>query len=133
MPEPSGSPAVRIVSAAMAAFARGDIEAMASYVHPEAEIEVIGLEGQVVRGVEGLRDALATAGERSHAPRMSSIEPVGDDGAMMIGRVRYGDAAGALWDSPAVWLSIVRDGKIWRSRAFGSIDEARAAYTALGS
>ena len=131
MSESGESLAVKIVSAAMAAFARGDIDAMARYVHRDAEIEVVGLDGRIIRGVEALREALATAGRRSHEPTMSTIEPLGEDAALMIGRVRYGDASGARWDSPAVWLSIVRDGKIWRSRAFNSIDEARAAYLTL--
>jgi ketosteroid isomerase-like protein len=134
MSESGGStPAVGIVTAAMAAFARGDFDGMSAFVHPEAEIEVLGLDGQVVRGVQGLRDALAAAERRSHEPSMSSIEPIGDDGAMMIGRVRYGDASGARWDSPAVWLTIVRDEKVWRSRAYTSVDEARAAYPTLAS
>ena len=131
MSELGEASAVKIVSAAMAAFARGDIDDMSEFVHPDAEIEVIGLDGRVVAGVEGLRAALAAAASRSHEPTMSSIEPVGEDGALMVGRVRFGDATGGWWDSPAVWLSIVRDGKIWRSRAFTSADEARAAYPTL--
>ena len=114
----------------MSAFARGDLDAMSALVHPDAEIEVLGM-GEVVHGVDGLREALEVAGQRSHEPTMSAIEPVGAHGAMMIGRVRYGDSSGGVWDSPAVWLSVVRDGKIWRSRAFASADEARAAYDSL--
>jgi len=131
MTEPDRASAVEVVKAAMDAFARGDVEEMSAYVHPDADIEMVGLGGEIVHGVDGLRDALAVAGARAHRPTMSSVEPVGDDGAMMIGRVRYGDPSGAVWDSPAVWLSIVRDGMIWRTRAFGSVDEAREAYPSL--
>jgi len=133
MPEPDRESAVEVVTAAMNAFARGDVDAMAAHVHPDADIEMVGLGGEIVHGVDGLRDALAVAGDRSHRPTMSSVEPVGDDGAMMIGRVRYGDSSGAVWDRDAVWLSIVRDGKIWRVRAFGSVDDAREAYPALAA
>jgi ketosteroid isomerase-like protein len=129
---PDGGTAVEIVSAAMAAYARGDLAGMAACVHPDAEIEVVGL-GRVVHGPAGLQEALAAAGRVAHQPTMSSIEPVGEDGAMMIGRVRYGDSTGGRWDNPAVWLSIVRDGKIWRSRAYASADDARAAYRDLAS
>jgi hypothetical protein len=124
--------AVEIVTAAMNAFARGDIDAMSTYVHPDADIEMVGLGGSRVQGVDGLRTALDDAGAL-HRPVMSSVEPIGDDGAMMIGRIRYGDGTGGVWDSPAVWLSIVHEGKIWRTRAFGSVDEARGAYPELAA
>jgi len=115
----------------MSAFERGDLTALATFVHPDADIELLGLGGVVTRGGEGLQDALSTVGKRVHRPRMTAIEPLGDDAAMMIGRIQYGDPASGQWDSPAVWLSIVRDGKIWRSRGFASVDEARAAYPVL--
>jgi ketosteroid isomerase-like protein len=133
MPGTDRESAVEIVTAAMNAFARGDLDAMASYVHPDADIEMVGLGGTRVHGVDGLRGALDVAGTRMHRPVMTSVEAVGEDGAMMIGRVRYGDETGGVWDSPAVWLSIVHDGKIWRTRAFASTDEARAAYPDLAA
>jgi ketosteroid isomerase-like protein len=123
--------AVEIVTAAMAAYERGDLDALAAFVHPDADIELLGLGGVTTHGAAGLHDALSTVGKRLHRPRMTTIEPLGEDAAVMVGRIQYGDPAGGRWDSPAVWLSIVRDGMIWRSRAFGSIDEAHEAYPAL--
>ena len=120
-----------VVTAAMAAYERGDLEAMARFVHPDAEIEIMALGGEVVHGPDGLRAGLAGAAGRMHRPTKTTVEPLADDAAMMIGRVQYGDPSGGHWDSPGVWLSIVRDGKIWRTKAFPSIDEARAWYAGL--
>jgi ketosteroid isomerase-like protein len=129
--QPGTQTAVDVVKAAMIAYERGDLTAMAAFVHPDADIKLLGLGGVETHGADGLHEALSTVGKRLHRPRMTAVEPVGDDAAVMIGRIQYGDPASGQWDSPAVWLSIVRDGKIWRSRAFGSVDEARAAYPAL--
>ena len=123
--------AVEVVTAAMAAYSRGDLDAMAALVDPDADIEVIGLGGQTVHGADELREALNVVDGPPHRPTMTTVEPLADDAALMIGRVQYGDSSGAFWDRPTVWLSLVRDGKIWRSRAFSSRAEARKAYPRL--
>src|SRR5581483_7921635 len=53
--------AVRLVREAMAAFVRGDIDALVSFVHPDAEIEMVALGGATAHGPEGLRAALERA------------------------------------------------------------------------
>ena len=122
----------QVVSAAMAAYERGDLDALAELVHPEAEIQMLLLGGDVARGPEGLREALAQV-TVVHQPTVTAIESIGDDAALMIGRLQYTDTRGGLSDHPAVWLSVLRDGKLWRSLTFGSVEEARAGYDALGT
>jgi len=125
--------AVRLVSDAMAAFARGDIDAVVSFVHPEAEIEMVALGGGTARGPEGLRAALAQAQLGIHRPSTSAFEPIAEDAVAMVGRIQHTDERGRISDRKAVWLSVLRDGRIWRTRVLGSLEEARAAYRELVS
>jgi hypothetical protein len=49
----------------------------------------------------------------------------------MIGRIQYTDPRGSLTDRKAVWLTVLRDGLLWRTRVFESDTEARAHYASL--
>ncbi len=123
--------AVRLVTEAMAAFVRGDIDALVSFVHPDAEIEMVALGGATAHGPEGLRAALERAQLGVHRPTWSTIEPIAPDAAAMVGRIQHTDERGRTSDRKAVWLSVLRDGRIWRTRVVGSLEEARAAYAGL--
>jgi len=123
--------AAALVAEAMACYERGDLDGVAGFVHPDAEIEMLFLGGEVARGPEGLIEALTKAREGVHRPTMTGIEPVGDDAALMIGRIQHVDQRGGLSDRKAVWLTIMRDGLLWRTRVFDSEDEARAYHASL--
>lgn len=115
----------------MDAYLRGDLDALASSVHPEAEIEMLLLAGKPARGPAGLRDVLVDAREGIHWPTMTSIEAIADDAAVMTGRIRHRDASGAISDRKAAWLTVLRDGKLWRTRVLASAADAAAAYEEL--
>ena len=124
----SGDPAA-VVGEAMAAYERGDLEGLSRFIHPDAEIEMLVLQGDVALGPDGLRDTLESVRGGLHKPTMTRIENVGDDAAVMIGRIQYTDPVrGGVTDRNAAWLTILRDGMVWRTRVFGTPDEARAAY-----
>ena len=129
-PQPSLS-AAQVVAEAMAAYRRGDLDALATLVHPEAEIEMLLLGGEPARGPEGLHDALAAAREGIHRPTGSRLEAVADDAAMMIGRIQNMDARGAISDRTAVWLTVLRDGKLWRTRVLTAETDVPASYEEL--
>lgn len=120
----------RIVAEAMQAYERGDLEALASFVHPDAEIEMLALQRDLALGPEGLVDTLENVRDGLHKPTMTRIEAVDDDAALLIGRIQYADPDRGLIDRSAVWLTVLRDGMVWRTRVFGNVAEARAAYAA---
>jgi len=130
-PSETRNTAATLVAEAMACYERGDLEGVAAFVHPDAEIEMLFLGGEVARGPEGLIEALTQAREGVHRPTMTGVEPIGDDAAMMIGRIQHADQRGGLTDRKAVWLTIARDGLLWRTRIFDSEDEARAYHASL--
>jgi ketosteroid isomerase-like protein len=123
--------AVQIVATAMRVYERGDLEALAAFIHPDAEIEMLLLAGGAAHGPLELRDALAGAERGIHRPRASRFEAFGDDAVVMTGRIQHRDARGAIYDRKAVWLTIVRDGKLWRSRALADAADVPAAYEEL--
>lgn len=126
-------PAVQVVAEAMASYERGELEALAHLVHPDAEIEMVALGGAAAHGPGGLLEALSHAREGVHRPTVTSIRSVGADAALLIGRIQYTDPRGGLSDRKAVWLSVLRDGLIWRTRVFESEPDARAYYTNLAA
>ena len=45
--------------------------------------------------------------------------------------VRHTDAQGGVWDRQAVWLTVLRERKIWRTRVLASTADVPAAYEQL--
>jgi SnoaL-like domain len=123
--------AAQLVADAMASYERGDLDALAAFVHPEAEIEMLALGGVVAHGPEELVEALTQAREGIHRPTMTSVKPLGTDAALMIGRIQFTDGRGGLSDRNAVWLTVLRDGLLWRTRVFATEGEARAFHESL--
>jgi hypothetical protein len=127
------SPAGQLVAAAMAAYERGDLDAIAELVHPEAEIQMLGLGGDFARGPAELLEALERRESVVHEPTMTHLETISDDAAIMVGRIQYADTRGGLTDREAAWLTVLRDGLLWRTLVFASADEARSAYADMRS
>lgn len=123
--------AAQIVSRAMAAYERGDWELLRELTHPEAEVEMLLLEGDAAHGPEELSDALRDAGTGIHRPKASRIDDVADDAAVMVGRIQLMAANGGVSDRQAVWLTVLRDNKIWRTRVLASTADVPAAYEKL--
>jgi ketosteroid isomerase-like protein len=128
-----GSPAGQVVAAAMAAYERGDLARLAELVHPEAEIQMLLLGEGPARGPNELREALERRKGVVHHPTMTHIEAISDDAAVMVGRIQYTDTRGGLTDREAAWLTVLREGRLWRTWVFASVDEARSAYAAMSS
>ena len=123
--------AAQVIADAMVVYERGDLDELAAFVHPEAEIEMFFLGRGAAKGPDGLRQALEQARGTVHRPTMSSLETLGSDAVLMIGRIQHETPGGGISDRKAVWLSILRDGLLWRTLVFTSETEARAAYEAL--
>jgi ketosteroid isomerase-like protein len=129
----AGSEAGQVLAAAMAAYERGDLDGLAALVHPEAEIRMLLLGEEVARGPNELREALERRRSLVHEPTMTHVEAVSDDAAIMVGRIQYTDTQGGITDREAAWLTVLRDGRIWRTWVFASADEARSAYAGMSS
>jgi ketosteroid isomerase-like protein len=121
--------AAEIVTRAMTAYERHDWDTLKALTHPDAEVEMLLLEGGATHGPDELSDTLREAGTAGiHRPTATSIEDVAPDAAAMVGRIQRMDSHGGISDRDAVWLSVLRDGKIWRSRVLGSLADVPSAY-----
>jgi ketosteroid isomerase-like protein len=102
---------------------RNDIEGVLAELHPDVEMHPVPeLDGPYV-GHDGIRRAMAEAGRLDELHY--DVQEVRDDGdrAVVLGRYRA-RTGGSMVDNPVGWVVIVRDGKIFRSRAFPSWREA---------
>lgn len=123
--------AALVVREAMTAYESGDHAALSAFVHPEARIEMLLMGGTVAEGPDGLRAALLEEEFHLHRPTLIDVEPIDDDGAMMIGRIQYESRSRGIADQRAVWLVALRDGLIWRVRPYRSRTAAREGYRVL--
>jgi hypothetical protein len=123
---------VEIVARAIDAFSRGDAEAFAALTTPDLEWKTgLGaVEGEIFRGHEGVNtyfDRLGSAWDefRFLADEYRDLADV----VLVLGHLRgRGRGAGVPVESPvgAVWD--LREGRIWRLRAY--LDQAEAIEVA---
>jgi len=122
---------IEVVARAIDAFSRGDVRAFSELTTPDIEWKVglAAVEGEVFRGHEGVAtyfDRLRGAWSEFHF-LADQYRDLGDT-VLVLGRLRgFGRSGGVPVESPvgAVWE--LRDGKIWRLRAYLTHDEAIAA------
>jgi ketosteroid isomerase-like protein len=123
---------VEIVKLALDAFSSGDADTFAELTTPDIEWKTgLGaVEGEVFRGWEGVRtyfSRLSSAWDRFRFLPDQFRDR--DDVVLVLGRLEgIGRGGGVPVDSPvgAVWD--LRDGKIWRLRAY--LDQAEASEVA---
>jgi ketosteroid isomerase-like protein len=122
---------VEIVERAIGAFSRKDTEAFSELITPDFEWKVglAAIEGEVFRGPDGVRtyfERLRGAWSEFHF-LADEYRDLGD-AVLVLGRLRgYGRGGEVPVESPvgAVWE--LRDGRIWRLRAYLTHAEAIAA------
>ena len=121
---------VEVVTRAVDAFSRGDAGAFCELTSPDIEWKVglAAVEGEVFRGHEGVRTYFGRLGGAWSEFHFLADEyrDLGDT-VVVLGRLRgFGRGGGVPVESPvgAVWD--LRDGKIWRLRAYLAHAEALA-------
>jgi hypothetical protein len=112
----------------MQLYEQGDLAGLRELVHEDAEIQMVLLGGEVARGPSGLERALRQGEESLHQPYGTRVEPIDDHACVLVGRVRYSLEGGGYGDRAAAWLSVVKDGKMWRTYVYDTAEQAREAY-----
>jgi ketosteroid isomerase-like protein len=121
---------IQTVEAIMAAFRRGDAEAMLDLNHPEAEWvnPDYAIEPGTRRGREEIRRAIERIFEFFEAVEVESMERTPDGRILVVSRVRSrGLGGGPGIEALTGTLYTVRDGLLVRYEWFRSPEEARAA------
>jgi len=121
---------IETVEALLAAFQRGDAEAMLDLNHPDAEWinPDYAIEPGTRRGHEEIRRAIERIFEFFETVEIESMERTPDGRILVIARVRSrGMGGGPGIEALTGTLYTVRDGLLVRDEWFQSAEEAREA------
>lgn len=103
--------------------------AIAATIRPDAEMRLLVSFGRLLRGREAVVEALEGGRQaaiyRGHVERFEWLD---EQTVLSFARARYALEQGGFAEGSVVWLDELRDGLIWRVRAFRREDEAREAY-----
>jgi hypothetical protein len=104
-------------------------DAVAATIHPDAEMSLLVSLGKPLRGRNEVVAALET-GRRAAIYRAEVLrfEWLDDHTSLTFANARYALEQGGHAEGSVYWLDELRDGLIWRVRAFRSEREARRAY-----
>lgn len=110
----------------------GSAETVAPLIHPECSMRLFVSFGKLLRG----RDAVIAAleGGRQAAifrARVDRFEWLDENTVLSFARARYALESGGFSEGRVVWLDQIRDGLIWRVRAFKREGDARRAYASM--
>jgi ketosteroid isomerase-like protein len=122
---------VQIIRRLVQAFNDRDLDAMAQYMQPGAELYPLRaqLEGKAYRGHDGLREMLADFDQDWDFVRMDADEfrDAGDQ-VVVLGRLRArGRISRVDLDVPMGFVWRLRDGKVVYARSFSEPDDALRA------
>jgi ketosteroid isomerase-like protein len=122
-------PDMQTVEAVLAAFRRGDVEAMLDLNHPEGEWvnPDYAIEAGTRHGREEIRQAIERVSEFFEEVEVESMERAPDGRILVISRVRSrGMAGGPGIEGRTSTIFTVRDGLVLRYEWFRTSEEGRA-------
>jgi ketosteroid isomerase-like protein len=123
---------VEVVQRALAAFSAGDAEGFVAIATPDIEwtTGLGAIEGEVFHGHEGVRTYFARLRNAWDEFTFHAHEfRTGDDTVLVLGRLEgRGRGGGVPVDSPVGAVFELREGQVWRLRAY--LDHARAIEVA---
>jgi hypothetical protein len=118
--------ALRLLDAISDAFTTRDWERLRSLYHDQARISSVA-GGDRILSPDELIEVLAGIEGGSYSTDDAETEALDENAVVVSGLVRQRDDVGAMF-TPSAWVLTFHGGLVWRSRAYASIDEARAAY-----
>jgi hypothetical protein len=123
--------ALRLLEAITEAFTTRDWASLRALYHDDARISSVAA-GDRILGADELMEILAGIESGSYATDDAETVALGDDAVVVWGLVRQRYETETRF-TPNAWVLTFRDGLVWRSRAYSSVDEARRAYEADGA
>ena len=118
---------VEVVQRVNQAIEARDMEALVAEHHPDVEIVVLRseIEGPYV-GHEGLRRMAADMFAADFEMRIDEMRDLGDNRVLVLGR-QHATVRGARWDHVLAEVFEIEAGKVARSQAFATVEEALEA------
>jgi hypothetical protein len=110
------------------------IDLLHALIHPEADLEAGFATPSARFAAENVLDAAWVAvSSGAYRPAYEVVESLDGDTALVGATIRYEIGEGLLSEREATYLMTFRDGLLWRTRIFDSVEEALAAYGATAS
>ena len=107
------------------------VEVLPALIHPEADLEAGFATPHARFDAEQAVDAAWVAvSSGAYQPEYETAESLDDETALVGATIRYEVGEGLLSEREATYLMTFRDGLLWRTRIFDSVDEALAAHRA---
>jgi ketosteroid isomerase-like protein len=122
--------ALRLLRAISDAFESRDWTTLRSLYRDDARITAVAA-GHRTLSPDELVEVLSAAESRSYATDDAETAALDENAVVVWGLVVQRDE-GATTFMPSAWVLTFRDGLVWRSKAYESVDEGRAAYAAYG-
>ena len=105
------------------------ISEIASLIHEDAEMRLLVSFGEPLRGRTVILEALEKGRQAAiYRARVLRFEWLDEQTALTFGHARYALRNGGFAEGSVFWLDELRDGLIWRIRAFKRADDAREAF-----
>jgi hypothetical protein len=110
------------------------MELLPPLIHAEADLEA-GFAAPAARfdADSALDAAWVAASSGAYRPEYELVESLDDHTALVGVTIRYEIGEGLLSERDATYLMTFRDGLLWRTRIFDSVDEALHAYRLAAS
>jgi hypothetical protein len=122
--------ALRLLRAISDAFATRDWTALRALYHDEALILSVAA-GERILTADELIDVLAATDVKTYSTDDAETEALDENAVIVAGLVRERDEAEVMY-APSAWVLTFKDGLVWRSRAYSSVEKARAGYAEDG-
>jgi ketosteroid isomerase-like protein len=124
-----------IVRHAYDAFAQRQLRTLEGLVHPDVEfrpVDGLGLVGETVHGMSGVRGWLESGGRRfshNHEIRVRRMEQVDAEHVLAVGLVIEQGRTGGSYAATVAWVWQVIEGRVRSFRGYPSEADARRALS----
>ena len=122
--------ALRLLGAISHAFKTRDWTALRGLYHDDALILSVAA-GERILTPDELSNVLAAIEVSAYSTADAETEAFDENAVVVSGLVRQRDEIETIF-IPSAWVLTFKDGLVWRSRAYDSVEAARTAYAEEG-
>jgi hypothetical protein len=108
-------------------FAEANWDELRSVLHEDVEVRSFLSPGRTLRGVDAVLTSSGEARGTLYNVKLDTIRELSPTVAVGTGSVRYEHPDGGVATTQTAWMWRFEDGKLLRSLAFGSLDDALQA------
>jgi ketosteroid isomerase-like protein len=120
-----------LVQAVFDAFDRSDWATLRDLYHEDARLRTVAAHGRIV-GPDELMSVFEGLEQTAYHIGEATIEAIDDDAVVVSAHLRYPLEQSGIGYASKSWLLTFKDGLVYRTDAYGSMEKARLAYRQHG-